>query len=53
MTLPPDLLLHAQLCAGVIAGCWLLSVLTREYSWVDRIWSVVPPVYVGVFAAQA
>jgi steroid 5-alpha reductase family enzyme len=53
MTLPPDLVLHAQLCAGVIAACWLLSVVTREYSWVDRIWSIVPPVYVGVFAAQA
>lgn len=39
--------------AGVCAGCWLLSVLTREYSWVDRIWSVVPVAYVGVFAGHA
>ncbi|MDT7801179.1 MAG: hypothetical protein QOI78_4612, partial [Actinomycetota bacterium] len=28
--------------AGVTLGTWLLSVLTREYSWVDRIWSIVP-----------
>lgn len=33
------------LCLGIIAVTWLLSVVTREYSWVDRIWSVVPPVY--------
>ncbi|MFC5113725.1 DUF1295 domain-containing protein [Amycolatopsis halotolerans] len=39
--------------AGVCAGCWLLSVLTREYSWVDRIWSVVPVAYVGIFAGHA
>ena len=25
--------------------CWLLSVITREYSWVDRVWSVVPAVF--------
>lgn len=35
---------------GVIGACWLLSVLTREYSWVDRIWSVMPPVYVWLMA---
>jgi steroid 5-alpha reductase family enzyme len=39
--------------AGVCAGCWLLSALTREYSWIDRIWSVVPVVYTAVFAGSA
>ncbi|WP_033289631.1 DUF1295 domain-containing protein [Amycolatopsis jejuensis] len=39
--------------AGVCAGCWLLSVITREYSWADRIWSVVPVVYTGIFAGYA
>lgn len=39
-------------CAAVAGGCWLLSVLTREYSWVDRVWSVVPPLYIAYFAAQ-
>ena len=31
-------------CLGVIAVTWLLSVITREYSWVDRVWSIAPPV---------
>jgi steroid 5-alpha reductase family enzyme len=32
--------------AGVVAvACWILSLLTREHSWVDRIWSIVPFVY--------
>jgi steroid 5-alpha reductase family enzyme len=35
------------------ASCWILSIVFREYSWVDRIWSIVPPVYVGTFAAAA
>ncbi|KQX08375.1 MULTISPECIES: DUF1295 domain-containing protein [unclassified Leifsonia] len=41
------------ICAGTIVGTWLLSVLTREYSWVDRIWSISPVVYVWVFAAAS
>ncbi len=32
---------------------WVLSLITREYSWVDRIWSVIPLVYVWIFAASA
>jgi steroid 5-alpha reductase family enzyme len=43
--------LHA--CAALAALSWLLSVITREYSWVDRLWSLVPPAYVLWFAAQA
>ena len=34
-------------------ACWLLSVITREYSWVDRIWSVCPPVYCLIVAADS
>jgi len=34
-------------CAVVAAACWVLSITTREYSWVDRIWSIAPPCYVG------
>ena len=34
-------------------ACWVLSVLTREYSWVDRIWSVCPGVYCLLVAADA
>ncbi|MGW4487743.1 DUF1295 domain-containing protein [Amycolatopsis sp. NPDC004368] len=39
--------------AGVCALCWVLSVITREYSWVDRIWSLVPVAYVAIFAGFA
>lgn len=38
---------------GVVAACWVASLLTNEYSWVDRLWSIVPIVYVAVFAAAA
>lgn len=29
---------------------WLISVITKEYSWVDRIWSIIPIVYIWIFA---
>lgn len=29
---------------------WITSVITKEYSWVDRIWSIIPVVYVWVVA---
>jgi steroid 5-alpha reductase family enzyme len=37
-------------CAAVAALSWLLSVVTRECSWVDRLWSILPPCYVAYFA---
>lgn len=33
-------------------ACWVLSILTREYSWVDRLWSVLPAVYCVVVAVE-
>jgi steroid 5-alpha reductase family enzyme len=39
--------------AGVSAVCWVASLLTRDTSWVDRIWSVVPVVYVWIIAVSA
>jgi steroid 5-alpha reductase family enzyme len=45
--------LTSLVCAAVAGACWLLSVLTREYSWVDRLWSILPPVYVGMYAHAA
>src|SRR5215475_7432586 len=39
--------------AGVCATVWLVSLLTNEHSWVDRIWSIVPIAYVAVFAVAA
>lgn len=38
---------------GFAALCWVLSVLTREYSWVDRLWSITPVLYAVHFAAYA
>jgi steroid 5-alpha reductase family enzyme len=46
-----------QVCLWVFGGVcvvvWLLSLVTREYSWVDRIWSLVPVAYLGIFAGAA
>lgn len=33
--------------------CWVLSIATRDYSWVDRIWQICPPVYCLIVAASA
>ncbi|MGO4689987.1 DUF1295 domain-containing protein [Glaciibacter sp. 2TAF33] len=41
------------IAAGVAAATWLLAVITHEYSWVDRIWSIVPVAYLWVFAAAS
>lgn len=35
---------------GVCVLTWVLSLITGEHSWVDRIWSIVPVAYVWVFA---
>lgn len=47
------MVLNLWICVGVTAACWLTSVITKEYSWVDRLWSIVPVVYAWVFAAHA
>lgn len=39
--------------AAVCLVTWVLSLITNEHSWVDRIWSIVPIVYVWIFAAAA
>lgn len=40
----------ALICVAVAGICWLSSIVTREYSWVDRLWSILPPIYIGVLA---
>jgi len=40
-------------CAVIAAACWVLSITTRESSWVDRVWSIAPPCYVAWIALQA
>ena len=39
-----------DLCIVLATTCWVLSILTREYSWVDRLWSVLPAVYCLIVA---
>ncbi|MFF1573052.1 DUF1295 domain-containing protein [Leifsonia sp. NPDC058292] len=39
--------------AGICVVTWVLSLITGEHSWVDRIWSVIPLAYVWVFAGFA
>ena len=49
-----DPLLTVIVVASVAsAACWIASLLTKDTSWVDRAWSIVPVVYVWIFAAAA
>lgn len=41
------------IAAAVCAFVWIASLITHDHSWVDRLWSIVPAVYVWVFAAFA
>ncbi len=47
------LLVVAWAAAGVALFCWLASLLTKDTSWVDRLWSIAPVGYVWVFAGFA
>lgn len=42
-----------DLCIVLAALAWLTSLITREYSWVDRLWPLCPPVYCLIVAADA
>jgi steroid 5-alpha reductase family enzyme len=48
---PLEIALYA--CAALAAIAWLMSIVTREYSWVDRLWSLAPPGYVLWYASVA
>lgn len=41
----------ALFCASAVVVCWVLSVATGNYSQVDRLWSILPALYVGWFAS--
>jgi steroid 5-alpha reductase family enzyme len=47
------LLIVIGIAAAVCAFCWIASLISKDNSWVDRLWSVVPVVYVWVFAIAA
>jgi steroid 5-alpha reductase family enzyme len=38
---------------GICAIVWILSLITHDHSWVDRIWSIIPVVYIWIFAGFA
>ncbi|MFW2389177.1 MAG: DUF1295 domain-containing protein [Polyangiales bacterium] len=38
---------------GLALLCWVLSLITKEYSWVDRLWSITPALFAVHFAAHA
>jgi steroid 5-alpha reductase family enzyme len=49
-----DPLLVVLIVAGAASAfCWIASLVTKDTSWVDRLWSVVPVVYVWIFAVAA
>lgn len=39
--------------AVITAACWVLSLITKDYSWVDRSWSISPVIYTWIFAWPA
>lgn len=47
------LLVCLAICGVVTVGTWVASIATREYSWVDRIWSIAPVAYAWVFAVAS
>jgi steroid 5-alpha reductase family enzyme len=47
------LLIVIAVAGAVAAFCWIASLVSRDHSWVDRLWSIVPVVYVWIFAGAA
>ncbi|MCU1514945.1 MAG: hypothetical protein JWO10_2035 [Microbacteriaceae bacterium] len=47
------LLVVIIIAAAICAFCWIASLISGDTSWVDRIWSIVPVVYIWVFAGFA
>ena len=48
----PPFAMAFGLCVTLAALAWLLSVVTREYSWADRLWPLCPPVYCLLVAVE-
>jgi steroid 5-alpha reductase family enzyme len=47
------LLLSVLIAAAACTFAWTASLVTGDTSWVDRMWSIVPVIYLWVFAARA
>ena len=41
-----------DLCVALVVFCWMASTAIRDYSWVDRLWSVLPAVYCLIVAVD-
>jgi steroid 5-alpha reductase family enzyme len=46
------LLVSLITAGGICAFVWIASLITHDHSWVDRIWSIIPVVYVWIFAGS-
>ncbi|MFW6313295.1 MAG: DUF1295 domain-containing protein [Spirochaetota bacterium] len=46
-------LVVVTLAAGFAVTSYLVSTFTRDYSWVDRLWSTAPVVFAWVYAVRA
>ena len=44
------LVVALYVAAAICAFVWIASLITHDHSWVDRIWSIIPVVYVWIFA---
>lgn len=47
------LLIVAPVFVVACVFAWSASVITADNSWVDRLWSLLPPVYLWIFAGAA
>ncbi|HEY7931080.1 MAG TPA: DUF1295 domain-containing protein [Acidimicrobiales bacterium] len=47
------LVIVIMLAAMAVIAAWVASLVTGDYSWVDRSWSILPVLYVGIFAGAA
>ncbi len=47
------LLVVVMIAAAVCVFCYVASLVSKDNSWVDRLWSIVPVAYVWVFAIAA
>ncbi len=51
--MPANLTIAIYGCATFAVACQVISMLTKEHSWVDRLWSITPVLYVVWFALSA
>ena len=42
-----------ELCLLLVVFCWVAPLFARGHGWLDRLWSLCPPVYCLLVAAEA